>query len=204
MSFISTLQEIIQKHDLNQTQFYQAWSRWELSMDALKSYANEYGNFIGTLGAGWATLGNATQAQVEDDHYAIWSSDFCSALQTTVGEIVISEVQDLMSSATSMFSERVSALAALYVFIGQQATTSQAKLEWLRKHYDVSERSESYFIEHLNTDRIMQLLSDDISELSEEESKVLFEKAEEFAEKLCIALDAIYARYHSEKMCATT
>ena len=70
----------LSEYNLNQTEFYQAWSMGTLSNEALQVYANEYGNFIGQLSQGWNTLGDSEQARVEDEHYQLWQKDFCSAL----------------------------------------------------------------------------------------------------------------------------
>lgn len=56
MNIQKKLGTILQKFDLNQTQFYQAWSSGTLTRGALQVYANEYGNFIGQLSEGWKTL----------------------------------------------------------------------------------------------------------------------------------------------------
>lgn len=36
--------------------FYQAWESGELPVDALRTYAREYGAFIATMPQGWETL----------------------------------------------------------------------------------------------------------------------------------------------------
>lgn len=197
MTRIKKLDQIIKDNDLNQTKFYQAWSKWELGSDALESYANEYGNFIATLWEWWATIGNADQAKVEDRHYDIWASDFCTALGTEIKEILIEQVNELCKTAECMFSEKTSAIAALYVFIAQQASTSEAKIKGLRDHYNYGALSETYFEEHLDTSRLMDLLTQEVGNLDDSETEALLKKAELFAKKLCQALDAIYEKYHT-------
>jgi len=129
MNIHNSLTLTLTEYDLNTTRFYQAWSMGTLSREALQAYANEYGNFIGQLSQGWSTLGDSEQARIEDTHYEIWKNDFCTALSVQITHVTIPAIQELMTSAKDMFSKKSEALGALYIFIAQQASTSQSKLE---------------------------------------------------------------------------
>ena len=197
MSITQQLNEIITEWDINQTEFYKAWSKWELSHEALCAYASEYGNLIGVLSTGWQALGDYKQAQVEDDHFAIWERDFCTALNTTIQTVATQGVKDLLSDAQAMFSDRTQALWAMYAFIAQQASTSKAKIAGLQKYYDYWPAAERYFEEHLFADRLAEKLATMMIELSPRETKEVLDAAQKFAETLYHALDALYEQYHS-------
>ena len=49
MDYKQALDNKIADHNLLNHPFYQAWSAGELPVDALRSYAREYGAFISTL-----------------------------------------------------------------------------------------------------------------------------------------------------------
>jgi pyrroloquinoline-quinone synthase len=185
----------ITKFDLNQTKFYQAWSAGTLSDEALKCYANEYGNFIGQLAKGWITVGDQAQAQIEETHYDIWKDDFCRALEVKITEVAIPAIADLITTAESMFSHKTEALGALYIFIAQQASTSKSKIEGLQKHYSLPSFSESYFEEHLGSDVLADKLLKMIETLTPEEQKEVIAAANIFGEKIFFALEGIYDTY---------
>ena len=53
MDYKQALDNKIADYNLLNHPFYQAWSAGELPVDALRSYAREYGAFISTLPKGW-------------------------------------------------------------------------------------------------------------------------------------------------------
>lgn len=170
-------------------------------MEALRTYANEYGNFIGTLTLGWQTLGDMTQAQVEERHYDLWKNDFCRTLNVEISQITIPALQELMTTAENMFSKKTEALGALYIFIAQQARTSQSKIAGLQRHYRLPSLSESYFLEHLGSDALAEKLLKIIENLSEKEQSEVIEAATIFGEKLFLALEGIYQKYSPNMYC---
>ena len=192
---MKTLTSILKTYDLNTTQFYQAWSRGELSQEALQVYANEYGNFIGQLAQGWKTLGDEAQAHVEEDHYDLWRDDFCRALKVEITNVTLPEINDLMETAEEMFSTKNEALGALYIFIAQQASTSESKIAGLRAHYSLPSSSETYFEAHLNSDVLASKLLTMIETLSPEDQASVVTAAGIFAQKLWNALEGIYEKY---------
>lgn len=107
-------------------------------------------------------------------------------------------IAELMDSAQSMFSKKTQALGALYIFIAQQASTSQSKLEGIKKYYHLPVSSESYFTEHLRSDILAEKLLSLIEDLPEDEQHEVAEAAEIFAQRLFQALEGIYEKYHSQ------
>jgi pyrroloquinoline-quinone synthase len=195
MNTKQSLLSALQKFNLNQTKFYQAWSAGTLSNEALKCYANEYGNFIGQLSEGWKTLDDEAQALVETEHYNLWKNDFCRALDVEMREVTLPAIEELMITAKDMFSKKNEALGALYIFIAQQASTSQSKIEGLQKHYPLPSYSESYFQAHLDSDVLADKIIAMIAGLSETEQEETIKAANIFGEKLFSALESIYEKY---------
>lgn len=201
MNIQQNLISILREFDLNKTQFYQAWSTGKLTIPALETYANEYGNFIGQLSQGWRTLGNEHQAHVEEQHYDLWKNDFCRALHVKISAITIPELRELTNSAQDMFSKKTQALGALYIFIAQQASTSKSKLEGMKKYYYLPSYSESYFQEHLGSNALANKLMSIIETLSLNEQIWVTDAAHIFAKKLFLGLEGIYKKYHQSSYC---
>ena len=152
--------EIISKYSLLEHPFYQAWSNGTLPVEALKSYASEYGAFIGSVGLGWETLGEKAIAKHEAAHARIWADSFAGELGTAVGEPAISEVKELVDTARGLFADDTEAIGALYSFEVQQPRTAESKLKGLSDHYKMlPERSGDYFRLHSGDYDEVSLLS---------------------------------------------
>ena len=65
MNFKQALDSKIADYNLLKHPFYQAWSAGELSVEALRSYAREYGAFISTVPEGWEALNEIETAEEE-------------------------------------------------------------------------------------------------------------------------------------------
>ena len=115
MDFKQALDSKIADYNLLNHPFYQAWSAGELPLEALRSYAREYGAFISTVPQGWEALDEAEFAAEEIEHIDLWA-DFATGLDTTVSEAQIPQVKKLLETANVLFSERATALGALYAF----------------------------------------------------------------------------------------
>ena len=64
MNLEARLDESIARWNLLESRFYQAWSAGTLPVEALRTYAAEYGAFISLIPKGWESHGVA-----EDDVY---------------------------------------------------------------------------------------------------------------------------------------
>jgi pyrroloquinoline-quinone synthase len=148
-STIHAMQAAIARHDLLAHPFYQAWSAGTLPVDALTTYAREYGAFIATLEHGWATLGEPDGAAIERHHVALWSG-FAGALGTSIADAAsIPEVRALADEATRSFATPAEAAGALYAFERQQPATAQSKLDGLDRHYTaIADGARPYFDAH--------------------------------------------------------
>ncbi|HLD94307.1 MAG TPA: iron-containing redox enzyme family protein [Anaerolineales bacterium] len=127
--------------------FYQAWESGTLPVDALQTYAREYGAFIGKLPSGWSLLLDDGTAQEEREHAALWN-EFAAGLETNVGDPELPAVTALVTKANKLFSRLETALGALYAFEIQQPETAKSKLDGLRKHYNLPKLTEAYFEVH--------------------------------------------------------
>jgi len=148
MSTKDRLDQILSRWNLLNHPFYQAWSAGTLPVEALRSYARDYGAFINMLPRGWETLQDQETAAEEREHAGMWAS-FAGALGTQVtGVAVIREASDLTQTAAQLFSKPSTALGGLYAFESQQPATAQSKLDGLRAHYKLPAEVEPYFEVH--------------------------------------------------------
>jgi pyrroloquinoline-quinone synthase len=129
--------------------FYVAWREGSLPVEALATYAAEYGGFIGSVPEGWETVGNREHAVEERVHATMWEA-FARRLGTTVAAPRLPGVEALLDTSRRLFADPVSAWGALYAFEAQQPDTSEEKLKGLVDHYgfDAGEPAAEYFRIH--------------------------------------------------------
>jgi pyrroloquinoline-quinone synthase len=196
----SQCEAIIARHSLLRHPFYIAWSDGTLPVPALKDYAREYGAFIGTISQGWRAAGNEHIARAEEGHAMIWDRNFAKSLDTSVtGEPEVAEVAKLVATARALFSDRVTALGALYAFEAQQPLTAQSKLKGLGQHYkQLPVRACLYF--HLHKDDFEEptMLAGAMEELNEADRARALEACEKMCEALYDALSGVHAPHAGE------
>lgn len=188
------LHESIQRWNLLDSEFYQAWSAGTLPVGALRDYAREYGAFIALIAKGWNSHGDAATAAVEREHVGLWS-DFAASLGTEIGSPRTDAVKRLRETADRLFDDKASSLGALYAFEAQQPATSRSKLAGLRAHYDVAAKAETYFEVHQDDEEEPRLLLQRISALSADEQHIADEACETMCRSLRAALDELYERH---------
>jgi pyrroloquinoline-quinone synthase len=191
MDVKQVLDSKISNYNLLHHPFYQAWSAGELPVDALKCYAREYGAFIATLPKGWETLNDAETAEEETEHIEMWA-DFADGLNTEVSDAQIPQVKTLLETANELFSERVTALGALYAFEAQQPATSQSKLAGLKAFYQLPKTVEPYFETHSHNEHESEELLARIAELPSESHATVVEACEQMSVALWNALTGIH------------
>ena len=191
MDFKQTLDNKIADYNLLNHPFYQAWSAGELPVEALRSYAREYGAFILTLPKGWETLDDAETAEEETEHIDMWA-DFASGLETAVSEAEIPEVKALLETADELFSEPATALGALYAFEAQQPATAQSKLAGLKAFYQLPEAVEPYFETHSHNEHEAEKLLERIGALPSESHVAVVQACEQMSAALWNALTGIH------------
>lgn len=191
MDFKHALDSKIADYNLLNHSFYQAWSAGELPVEALRAYAREYGAFISTIPAGWETLNDAEIAEEETEHIDLWA-DFAAGLDTTVTEAQIPQVKTLMDTAHELFSERTTALGALYAFEAQQPATSQSKLAGLKEFYQLPKSVEPYFEIHSHNEHETEKLLECINALPSDSHATVVQACEKMSTALWNALTGIH------------
>ena len=191
MDFKKTLDNQIADYNLLNHPFYQAWSAGELPIEALRSYAREYGAFISTIPKGWETLDDAETALEETEHIDMWA-DFASGLETTVSEAEIPQVKALLETADELFSEPATALGALYAFEAQQPATAQSKLAGLKAFYQLPKAVEPYFETHSHNEHEAEKLLERIGALPSESHVAVVQACEQMSAALWNALTGIH------------
>lgn len=191
MELKNELNQRIAPKALLQHPFYQAWEAGELPLDALRSYAREYGAFIRNMPIGWETLGDSETADEERQHTALWQ-DFAEGLDTEIGAAELPGVATLVAASNKLFATRAGALGALYAFEAQQPATAKSKLDGLRKHYSLPASAEPYFEVHAANEHEAAKLLDQIAGLSAREQGEALTACEQMSAALWNALTDIY------------
>ncbi len=181
-------------HSLLRHPFYLAWSDGTLPVAALKDYARDYGIFIRTVAAGWEAVGESHVAGIEEGHAEVWANTFAAGLETQVDGPQTEEVTTLVDTARELFTDRVTALGALYAFESQQPYTAQSKLRGLREHYQqLPECCGEYFRLHTDDFDEPALLSEHMNALSSAEADRAVAACERLSVALHDALSGLYA-----------
>jgi pyrroloquinoline-quinone synthase len=184
---------VLEKWNLLNHPFYQAWSAGTLPVEALKAYASEYGAFIETLPQGWETLQDGDTAEEEREHVRMWNT-FASALGTRVGTPKIAQTKALVVSSQKLFASWATALGALYAFEVQQPRTAKSKLDGLKAHYSLPAEAEPYFEVHSKNWHESEKILKQINSLAEGERAQAIAACAEMGESLWNALTGIYEK----------
>ena len=191
MDYKQALDSKISKYNLLNHPFYQAWSAGKLPVDALKSYAREYGAFISTLPKGWETLNDAETAEEETEHIEMWE-DFADGLDTEISDAQIPQVKSLLNTAETLFSNSETALGALYAFEAQQPETAKSKLAGLKTFYQLPRKVEPYFETHSHNEHEAEKILERIGALSSEAQDTVIQACEQMSTALWDALTGIH------------
>lgn len=197
MDIKQELDAIVAKYNLLDHPFYKAWNTGELPVEALKTYAEEYGAFVQTVPAGWAGHGDAKIAAEEVMHAVLWEK-FANGLGTTSTEQPkLKETQELVATCNTMFASSATALGGLYAFEAQQPHTSVSKLNGLREHYKALPAShvEPYFEIHCDDVHEMALIVGRLETRPDEEKREALASCEAVAKGLWDTLTGIHDKH---------
>jgi pyrroloquinoline-quinone synthase len=173
--------------------FYQAWSAGTLPVSALADYARDWGAFVRVVDRGWESVGQADYAQEEREHAIAWDK-FAAALGTAATDSPrIAALAQLRQTAERLFSTRAGAFGALYAFEAQQPATSQSKLRGLLEHYTLDSSAEHYFALHENDYSEAQWLRERLDTLSDSEREAAAAACEELCQALWDGLSGVYS-----------
>jgi pyrroloquinoline-quinone synthase len=171
---LESLDTRIASQHLLQHSFYQAWSRGELSMDALRDYATQYYHHV----AAFPTYLSAVHAQTDDavtrrqllanlideeagspNHPELWLQ-FAESLGLDREQVKSSEqwpatkklIGDFRDCCASRGTE--AGLCALYAYESQIPDVSEKKIDGLKQFYGFSNPADyAYFTVHIEADR---------------------------------------------------
>ena len=165
--------DIAKKH-LVKHPFYLAWTRGELSKEALTDYAKQYYHHV----AAFPTYLSAVHAKCDDqptrkqilsnltdeeagspNHPELWKQ-FAEGLGVEDVDLGNTEKQpemkNLIDTFRSVCGEKSTAegLAALYAYESQIPTICESKIDGLKKHYGFNDpKSYEYFSVHIEADK---------------------------------------------------
>lgn len=173
-NYLEIIDHVVGEKHLLKHPFYLAWTRGELSRDALADYAAQYYHHV----AAFPTYVSATHANCADqdarkqllqnlieeeggapNHPELWLQfaqwlgvDGATAQQT--GQQV--ETQNLIATFRSVCRDgsTAQAVAALYAYESQIPEICESKIEGLKKHYGMTDPEHyRYFSVHIEADR---------------------------------------------------
>ncbi len=185
------LDAVLEKWNLLQHPFYQAWSAGALPVEALQVYAREYGDFIATLPRAWETLNDAATADEEREHAELWTG-FTAALGGFTAAASLPQTVNLVRASDALFAARASALGALYAFEAQQPATAQSKLDGLKTHYKLPRGVEPYFEAHSANWHESEKILRQLESLPANEQVRALAACEQMAQSLWDALTGIH------------
>jgi len=165
--------EIAEKHLLSHP-FYLAWTRGELSKDALKDYARQYYHHV----AAFPTYLSAVHAQCDDqatrkqvlsnlideeagspNHPELWKQ-FAQGLGVNDIDLARIEKQPETKNLIEIFrsvcgqGSTAEGLGALYAYESQIPSICESKIDGLKKHYGFTKPEHyEYFTVHIEADR---------------------------------------------------
>jgi len=165
--------DIAEKHLLKHP-FYLAWTRGELSREALRDYAEQYYHHV----AAFPTYLSAVHAKCDDqptrkqllanlideeagspNHPELWKQ-FANALGVDDLDLATTdeqpETRNLIDTFRSVCGNGATAagLAALYAYESQIPAICESKIDGLKKHYGFTDpKAYEYFSVHLEADR---------------------------------------------------
>jgi pyrroloquinoline-quinone synthase len=166
-------QQIAAKHLLTHP-FYLAWTRGELSKDALTDYAQQYYHHV----AAFPTYLSAVHAKCDDqatrkqilsnlideeagdpNHPELWLQ-FAESLGTSREEVRATPQQPETTALIETFRDvcangsTAEGLAGLYSYESQIPSVSESKIDGLKKHYRLTNPMDyEYFSVHVEADR---------------------------------------------------
>jgi pyrroloquinoline-quinone synthase len=165
--------DIAQKHLLKHP-FYLAWTRGELTKDALTDYARQYYHHVASFPTYLSAVHSncddqATRKQLLDNlideeagspnHPELWKQ-FASGLGVEDAEFMATkrqpETKNLIDTFRSVCGQESTAqgLAALYAYESQIPAICESKIDGLKKHYGFTKPEHyEYFTVHIEADR---------------------------------------------------
>jgi len=217
-NFFSALDRRIERYDLLQHAYYQAWSNGELTREDLREYASEYWHHVSAFPAYLSALhsrlpdGKLRRAVLENlvdeeglqegaPHSDLWMN-FAAGMgaqeESVRSRNLAPETLALLEHyRAAMGKSPAEALAALYAYESRVPAIAKTKAEGLEQHYGADAETRRYFTVHTTADvhhaQVWQeLLSTELA-AHPEQTEAALEAAEDAARALWNTLDGIEA-----------
>jgi pyrroloquinoline-quinone synthase len=219
-AFFAALDACVERYDLLQHAFYQAWSAGELTREDLREYAAEYWHHVSEFPAYLSALhsrlpdGKLRRTVLENladeegllhggedarPHSDLWM-DFATGMGAEEGAVRERELAHETRALLGRFREAMNgstaaALAALYAYESRVPAIAKTKAEGLERHYGADAATRRYFAVHTTADVYhAQVWRDALTaELAErpEHTEAALAAAEDAAKALWVALDGV-------------
>ena len=225
--FFLALDGRLDRYNLLQHPFYQAWSKGELTHEDLREYASEYWHHVSAFPAYLSALhsslpdgklrrvvlGNLADEEGMEDgcpHSDLWM-DFAKGMGAEETDVrsrqIASETHALLEHfRVAMQGPPASALAALYAYESRVPGIARTKAEGLERHYGANAAVRRYFTVHTTADvHHAQVWRDALAaELAAhpEETEAALAAGEAAARALWTALDGVERERKSRMVAA--
>ena len=168
---LDTVHDLISRRRLLDHPFYTAWSRGELTREALQTYAEQYYHWVHAFPT-WLSAAHANATDLEtrrellenlideergpENHPELWLR-FCDALgldrEAVANAELLAETAAAIASMRAVCREAptAAAVAALYAYESQQPEVMKVKREGLSGMYGVTS-GHDYFVVHETAD----------------------------------------------------
>lgn len=172
MTFCESLNQSLETLNLLNNPFYQAWNEGKLSLETLKTYANEYYHHVASfpryisqihalcpdLKARQVLLGNLIEEeQGEDNHPELWlrfANGLGASREDTQKPARLKKTCELVEGYFDLVKmDYATGLGALYAYERQTPEVSKSKIEGLKKHYNITDaKTLEFFTVHQAAD----------------------------------------------------
>ena len=214
--FFQALDGRLERYDLLQHPFYQAWSKGELTREDLRDYAAEYWHHVSAFPAYLSALhsrlpdgklrrvvlGNLADEEGLHDgrpHSDLWM-DFAQGMGAEEAEVrgrrIAPETRELMEHfREAMQGAPASALAVLYAYESRVPAIARTKAEGLERYYGADDATRRYFTVHTTADvhhaRVWRNALEATLGAHPEETDAALAAGEDAARALWVTLDGI-------------
>ncbi|GAC1412993.1 MAG: TenA family transcriptional regulator [Actinomycetota bacterium] len=218
MTWTAELDEIVQQRHLLNHPFYTAWTRGELTPEALRGYAGQYYKHVAAFPRYLSAIHSRTpdlktrqyllenltdEERGDENHPELWLR-FAERLGVKREDVQAAAAQPETEQCDAVFQRIVrtaspkAALAALYAYESMVPAVSESKIDGLKRHYGIEDGTE-FFTVHLEVDQwhadVAKSLLQDASEEEQAEAKAVTREA---LDALNLLLDGVVREFVPE------
>lgn len=219
--FFSALEGRIDRYNLLNHPYYQAWSKGELTREDLREYASEYWHHVSAFPAYLSALHSALpdgkvrrtilenladEEGLQDGapHSDLWM-DFARGMGAEESAVRVREIGPhtralIEHFRAAMTKSPAEAMAALYTYESRVPAIAKTKAEGLEQHYGTDAATRRYFTLHTKADvhhaRVWHDLLTAELEAHPDQTEAALQAGEDAARTLWATLDGIEAGRH--------